>query len=398
MTTEERTTRTCASCFFTDDFPGVTIEGDARCNYCRDDGFRERIRKLTDSNLDELRRIADQLKKDRKGRYDCIIGASGGLDSSYVLYIAKKVLGLNPLVVSYDSDFRRAIARNNLRTICDRLNVDLKVFKSPGQFDTRYVRSIVRACRDIGAYWGCCSCCGYILSAIVCRYAQEEDISTVLVSRNLYEDGATGYLPRRWKIRFMLDHMPKRNIWKLLRFVYYMVQAQYSFVRFKMEFYVPPLIKTMVNKSTLCALTQTMTSPLMNKMNRVNVTKYVPWDIDTMVAALHDELGWNPPDAPELPMRFDCMIEDGLIDYTYKAATGHTLRSLMCNNLIRAGVRTKAELQDAAAMYNGHVAEENARLLRYLEETVGRPSPSPLESRRRIDTQTAGSGNASGEP
>jgi len=144
MMTTQHAGRTCATCFFTDTFPGVTIEDNGRCNYCNRGHIRTKIRELTTSNLEQLQLVATQLKLEtqQKGaKYDCIVGASGGLDSSYVIYVARRIMGLNPLVVSYANDFTTSIARENLQRLCKVLGVDLRTISSKGKFDRKHIAS-----------------------------------------------------------------------------------------------------------------------------------------------------------------------------------------------------------------------------------------------------------------
>ena len=76
--------------------------------------------------LDELMQIADQIKKDGKNRdFDCIIGLSGGLDSSYVTYIAKEIMGLRPLLFHVDAGWNTQQAVSNIEKLVNGLNLDL---------------------------------------------------------------------------------------------------------------------------------------------------------------------------------------------------------------------------------------------------------------------------------
>jgi len=73
----------------------------------------------------ELERIVEQIKIDGKGKkYDCVLGVSGGTDSSYMLYKAVQ-WGLRPLAVHYDNTWNSAIATENIKKILKKLNVDL---------------------------------------------------------------------------------------------------------------------------------------------------------------------------------------------------------------------------------------------------------------------------------
>jgi N-acetyl sugar amidotransferase len=74
----------------------------------------------------ELMRIAEKIKKDGIGRdFDCIIGMSGGLDSSYAVYIAKEKMGLRPLVFHVDAGWNTQQAVGNIEKMIDGLGLDL---------------------------------------------------------------------------------------------------------------------------------------------------------------------------------------------------------------------------------------------------------------------------------
>ncbi|MEC5156977.1 N-acetyl sugar amidotransferase [Chryseobacterium sp. MP_3.2] len=79
-----------------------------------------------EGKLDELMKVAGKIKKHRKGKdFDCIIGISGGLDSSYALYVAKEIMGLRPLAFHVDAGWNTDHAVKNIESIVKNLNVDL---------------------------------------------------------------------------------------------------------------------------------------------------------------------------------------------------------------------------------------------------------------------------------
>lgn len=73
-----------------------------------------------------LMTIVDGIKAEGKGKdFDCIIGMSGGIDSSYLTYLAKEEMGLRPLVFHVDAGWNSQEAVNNIERIVDRLGLDL---------------------------------------------------------------------------------------------------------------------------------------------------------------------------------------------------------------------------------------------------------------------------------
>ena len=74
----------------------------------------------------ELNSLVDKIKAtSQSGDFDCIIGMSGGIDSSYLTYIAKEKLGLRPLVFHVDAGWNSQIAVNNIERLVDGLGLEL---------------------------------------------------------------------------------------------------------------------------------------------------------------------------------------------------------------------------------------------------------------------------------
>jgi N-acetyl sugar amidotransferase len=106
--------------------PKITFDSNGICNYYYEFRKAEKERVFVgeegDKKLQELVRL---IKEDGKGKpYDCIMGLSGGVDSSYVAYQAKK-LGLRPLAVHFDNGWNSELAVQNIENIVSKLDLDL---------------------------------------------------------------------------------------------------------------------------------------------------------------------------------------------------------------------------------------------------------------------------------
>jgi N-acetyl sugar amidotransferase len=97
------------------------------CDHCRT--FYEKIKPnwhTDERGRKEIEKIVEGIKKEGKGKdFDCIIGMSGGIDSSYLTYIAKEEFGLRPLVFHVDAGWNSQIAVNNIEKLIDKLGLDL---------------------------------------------------------------------------------------------------------------------------------------------------------------------------------------------------------------------------------------------------------------------------------
>ncbi|TKB65779.1 MAG: N-acetyl sugar amidotransferase [Nitrospira sp.] len=79
-----------------------------------------------DRGRQELQTLVEKIKQVGKGKdFDCIIGMSGGIDSSFLTYVAKEQLGLRPLVFHVDAGWNSQEAVNNIEKMVDGLGLDL---------------------------------------------------------------------------------------------------------------------------------------------------------------------------------------------------------------------------------------------------------------------------------
>lgn len=119
----------CTRCIYDDKVPGISFDTECVCNYCRQveslavtyGTGEEKGRQLLDEILEEIKRAGKGKK------YDCVIGVSGGTDSSYMLMKSLE-WGLRPLAVHYDNTWNSAIATENIRKVTSKLNVDLYTY------------------------------------------------------------------------------------------------------------------------------------------------------------------------------------------------------------------------------------------------------------------------------
>ena len=121
------TAQSCTRCIMNTTDPNISFNKIGVCEYC--DNFEKTI--LPSWNTDErgsfeLRQIANSIREDGEGKdFDCIIGLSGGLDSSYAAYVAKEKMGLRPLLFHVDAGWNTDQAVSNIEKLVDGLALDL---------------------------------------------------------------------------------------------------------------------------------------------------------------------------------------------------------------------------------------------------------------------------------
>jgi N-acetyl sugar amidotransferase len=120
----------CSRCILdTNDDADITFDINGVCNHCVSYLIQEaKLVKVGIEGETELQRLVDQIKKSGIGKpYDSIIGLSGGVDSTYLAYQAKK-LGLRPLAVHFDNGWNSELAVSNIENIITKLGFDLHTF------------------------------------------------------------------------------------------------------------------------------------------------------------------------------------------------------------------------------------------------------------------------------
>lgn len=119
--------RRCSHCIMDTTDPDIQFDENGVCNHCRSyDELTPWYMKDKERAKKELDQIVDQIKTRGKGKeYDCVIGVSGGVDSSYLAYYVKEELGLRPLAVHMDNGWDSELAVSNVEKFLNNLDIDL---------------------------------------------------------------------------------------------------------------------------------------------------------------------------------------------------------------------------------------------------------------------------------
>jgi len=117
----------CTNCVMDTTDSKITFDEKGVCDHCTT-YYKDILPKWhTDERGEKaLSEIIDKIKKEGEGKeFDCIMGMSGGIDSSYLLYVMKEQFGLRPLVFHVDAGWNSQIAVNNIERLIDGLGLDL---------------------------------------------------------------------------------------------------------------------------------------------------------------------------------------------------------------------------------------------------------------------------------
>ena len=142
----------CSRCVMDTTDSKITFDADGLCDHCRN--YDRRIRpywKPQENRYDELEKIAEKIRKAGKGRdYDCLLGLSGGADSSYLAYIVKEVMHLRPLAYLIDAGWCLNVAVENIEKIVKGLDLDLYTevvnWKEMADLQLAFFKSSISSC------------------------------------------------------------------------------------------------------------------------------------------------------------------------------------------------------------------------------------------------------------
>jgi len=171
--------------------PDITFDENGVCNHCK--AYDNAIKKLPQTEEQKkkvLDKIINDIKEKGKDReYDCIIGLSGGVDSSYVAYKVKE-FGLRPLVVHFDSGWNSELAVNNIENIVKKLNFDLYTvvvdWEEMRDLQLSFFKASVQNCDDPQ---------DHSFIAALYKIANEHNIRYIISGYNLATESV---LPRSW--------------------------------------------------------------------------------------------------------------------------------------------------------------------------------------------------------
>ncbi|UCD17686.1 MAG: N-acetyl sugar amidotransferase [Candidatus Zixiibacteriota bacterium] len=138
-------TQVCKRCIYDESIPKISFDEEGICSYCRLHEQMDREYPTGEEGRKILNTIVEKMKlQGRKKSYDVVIGVSGGCDSSYMLCLARE-LGLRPLAAHFDNTWNSKIAVENIRTMTEKLDIDLFTHVVDNKEYTDLFRSFFRA-------------------------------------------------------------------------------------------------------------------------------------------------------------------------------------------------------------------------------------------------------------
>jgi len=183
----------CNRCIMDTTVTDIKFDENGNCNYCTE--YIDSYGRITADKKHRAFKL-DQLKKaikeaGKSNDYDCIVGVSGGLDSSYVLYVVVKQFGLRPLAVHLDNGWNTELSVSNIDKLCKVLGVDLFTCVSEWEEFKKMQLAFFRAnVIDIEMLTD------HAIQALLYKIAKEKGIKYILAGTNMAHEGMR--IPPGW--------------------------------------------------------------------------------------------------------------------------------------------------------------------------------------------------------
>lgn len=180
----------CTRCVLDTSVKEIDFDSDGVCNYCR--SYDELMKNMPSGKEaeQELKKITQRIKNQgKRNTYDCIIGLSGGVDSTFLADLVVK-LGLKPLAVHVDTGWNSEIAVKNIENAVKKLNLDLYTYvidwEEMKDLQLSFFKASVPDC-DVPQ--------DHVFPAILHRIAKKFKIKNIISGHN----NVTEYIiPRSW--------------------------------------------------------------------------------------------------------------------------------------------------------------------------------------------------------
>ncbi len=304
----------------------ITFDEKGVCDHCNN--FWRNVQPSWDTGKrgwEKLQPIVEKIKAEGKGKdFDCIMGMSGGVDSSYLTYVAKEKLGLRPLVFHVDGGWNSQIAVNNIEMLVDKLGLDLYT----EVIDWDEMRDLQLAFFKAGVPHIDVPQ-DHAFFATMYNFAERHKIKYILTGANYSTECVKN--PMEW-IYFQSDVRQIKDI-----------HARFGTRPLKSY----PLSNILRHKIWL------------RYVKRIKVIKpldYVPYNKAEAMEFLHQRFGWQKYPQKHFESRFTKFYEG----YWLPQKFGYDTRKVQFSSLILTGQMTRAEALEKLAQPS------------YDEETIGR--------------------------
>jgi N-acetyl sugar amidotransferase len=240
-----------------DTVPGIVFDKNGVCTLCHIHDELEASYPMNDETPKKLQAIVNKIKQDgQRKKYDCVVGVSGGRDSTYTLYNAVK-LGLRPLAVHFDNGWNSDTAVQNIKNVTSTLGVDFYTHVADWEEFKDIQRSFLKASvpdAEVPTDW--------VIFSVLFRAAVDEDVKYIVHGHSFRTEGTT---PLTWTYMDgkYVNHIQKRFGTKKIKSFPIMSMFDYIYYSF------------------------------VKRIKQVRILYHIPYDEKKIMHLLTTEVGWK---------------------------------------------------------------------------------------------------------
>ncbi|MEP2705280.1 MAG: N-acetyl sugar amidotransferase [Roseibium sp.] len=304
--TADQTYQICRNCIMDTSDPWIIFDDQGVCNHCQNFKINIIPRWMPNhAGKAVLEKKANEIRLKGAGQeYDCIIGVSGGIDSSYLLHVAKEIMNLRPLAVHVDAGWNSEQAVRNIEKLTSKLDIDLFTYvvnwKEMRDLQLSYMKSSI-ANQDVPQ--------DHVFFAKLYDFAIKNKIKYTLTGANFATESI---LPRSWGYN-ATDSKQLRAIHRMFGSV--MLKSYVMSSIFKSYVYYPYILGIKVF------------SPL----------NFMPYDKDEAIDFLSSTYGWEYYGGKHFESRWTKFFQS----YYLPKKFGYDKRRAHLSSLIVSGQRTR---------------------------------------------------------
>lgn len=290
----------CSRCILPDSFPDLSFDADGVCNWCHE--YDRRFQAIDYATAERRLLEIFAWARRKKRAYDCVLGVSGGKDSTYALYLLKEVYGLEVLAIHQDNGFISGTARENIQRAVEVLNVPLVERKSPwGDMKAAYVSQLKRQ-------GGVCMVCVHNMHQGMNAQALQEAVPLQVIAASRDE-----LFPNNW-MNYVCTSSDLNEV-----FEGDLGARQLKVVEL-------PKLRSLRKRRA--------------RRKYIHLPNYVRWDLRRVLQTIEGELGWENPH--QRIHETDCRIYPA-VEHLLRRQKGFGRTTVELSNYIRSGQLTREE-------------------------------------------------------
>lgn len=357
--TQEREYQRCTRCVMDTTDSRISFDESGVCDHCRN--FDKNIKPYwnpKENRFDELEKIAERIRKEGKDRdYDCVLGLSGGADSSYLAYIAVEVMHLRPLALVVDTGWNLNVAVENIERIVKGLHLDMYTevvnWKEMADLQLSFFKASISSCDQPQ---------DHAIFAALYNYAAKHRIKYVLTGSN----SATEFIrpPVEWI--YMNDVVMLKDIHR-------------KFGKIPLKTY------------PLCGMLKyRILYRYFYGMKRVFPLDYVVYDKERAMELLYEKFGWMKYENKHYENVFTRFFEGYYLPHKF----GFDTRKNVLSTQILTGTMTREEAlrilskppynQEQMELDKEYVAKKIGITTEEFDEIIAQPNKTPADYKNQM--------------